>query len=44
MRAVSRVFWILSTGQPTTGLDLVVEVLDSKVRMTHPSEDLVFED
>ncbi|MFE2561716.1 nuclease [Streptomyces sp. NPDC059352] len=37
-------FWILSTGQLTTGLDVVVEVLDSKVRMTHPSEDLVFAD
>ncbi|MEU8527534.1 nuclease [Streptomyces sp. NPDC048629] len=37
-------FWILSTGQFTTGLDAVVEVMDSKVRMTHASEDLVFED
>ncbi|MFI0990422.1 thermonuclease family protein [Streptomyces exfoliatus] len=37
-------FWILSTGQHTTGLDAVVEVSNSKVRMTHPSEDLVFED
>ncbi|MFD9407567.1 nuclease [Streptomyces sp. NPDC059989] len=37
-------FWILSTGHHTTGLDAVVEVLDSKVRMTHPAEDLVFEE
>ncbi|MFG2334297.1 thermonuclease family protein [Streptomyces sp. NPDC048604] len=35
-------FWIISTGHPTTGLDEVVEVIDSKVRMTHPAEDLVF--
>ncbi|CUM35795.1 thermonuclease family protein [Streptomyces gardneri] len=35
-------FWIISTGHPTTGLDAIVEVIDSKVRMTHPSEDLVF--
>ncbi|MFF5523061.1 nuclease [Streptomyces coeruleorubidus] len=37
-------FWILSTGQSTTGLDAVVEVINSKVRMTHPSEDLVFDE
>lgn len=35
-------FWIISTSHPTTGLDEVVEVIDSKVRMTHPPEDLVF--
>ncbi|MFE9629390.1 nuclease [Streptomyces sp. NPDC006463] len=35
-------FWIISTGHSTTGLDAVVEVIDSKVRMTHPAEDLVF--
>ncbi|MFJ6940413.1 thermonuclease family protein [Streptomyces sp. NPDC101132] len=35
-------FWIISTGHPTTGLDAIVEVVDSKVRMTHPPEDLVF--
>lgn len=35
-------FWIISTGHPTTGLDAIVEVIDSKVRMTHPAEDLVF--
>ncbi|WP_225800252.1 thermonuclease family protein [Streptomyces sp. NK15101] len=35
-------FWIISTSHPTTGLDAVVEVIDGKVRMTHPPEDLVF--
>ncbi|MFJ7157246.1 thermonuclease family protein [Streptomyces sp. NPDC101118] len=35
-------FWIISTGHPTTGLDAIVEVVDSKVRMTRPPEDLVF--
>ena len=34
--------WIISTGHPATGLDVVVEVIDSKVRMAHPAEDLVF--
>lgn len=37
-------FWIRSTGQFTTGLDAVVEVINSKVRMAHPAEDLVFEE
>ncbi|WP_373559224.1 nuclease [Streptomyces sp. SA15] len=37
-------FLILSTGQFTTGLDAVVEVTNSNVRMTHPAEDLVFEE
>ncbi|MGI5423160.1 thermonuclease family protein [Streptomyces sp. CA-179760] len=35
-------FWIISTGHSTTGLDTIVEIIDSKVRMTHPPEDLVF--
>ncbi|MFE5521626.1 thermonuclease family protein [Streptomyces virginiae] len=35
-------FWIISAGHSTTGLDAIVEVIDSKVRMTHPPEDLVF--
>lgn len=35
-------FWIISAGHSTTGLDTIVEVIDSKVRMTHPAEDLVF--
>ncbi|MEU0009369.1 hypothetical protein ABZ079_35365 [Streptomyces sp. NPDC006314] len=35
-------FLILSTGQFTTGLHAVVEVINSNVRMTHPTEDLVW--
>jgi endonuclease YncB( thermonuclease family) len=35
-------FWIISTGHSTTGLDAIIEVTDTKVRMTHPPEDLVF--
>ncbi|MFF3201035.1 thermonuclease family protein [Streptomyces sp. NPDC002962] len=35
-------FWIISTSHPTTGLNEVVDVIDSKVRMTRPPEDLVF--
>ncbi|WP_431683481.1 nuclease [Kitasatospora sp. KL5] len=37
-------YFILSTGHPTTGLDFVVEVVNSTVRMTHPAEDLVFDE
>ncbi|MEN8655458.1 nuclease [Streptomyces sp. 21So2-11] len=37
-------FFVLSTGQFTTGLDAVVKVVGTKVRMTRPSEDLVFEE
>jgi hypothetical protein len=37
-------FFILSTGHSTTGLDEVVEVNGNNVRMTHPIEDLVFDE
>ncbi|MFE3203792.1 nuclease [Embleya sp. NPDC055664] len=38
-------YFILSTGHSTTGLDFVVEVTDAQyVRMTHPPEDLVFDE
>ncbi|WP_225828563.1 nuclease [Streptomyces naphthomycinicus] len=37
-------YWILSTGQAPTGLDTVVEVNGTKVKMTHPPEDLVFDE
>ncbi|MEU0404591.1 nuclease [Streptomyces sp. NPDC006197] len=37
-------YWILSTGQSPTGLDTVVDVNGSKVKMTRPPEDLVFEE
>ncbi|WP_405721831.1 nuclease [Streptomyces sp. NBC_01537] len=38
-------FFILSTGHSTTGLDAVVEVTNGQtVRMTHPAEDLVFDE
>ncbi|MCX4903988.1 hypothetical protein [Streptomyces sp. NBC_00878] len=34
---------ILSTGHTSTGLDLIIEVNDSKVRWTHDIEDIVFD-
>jgi endonuclease YncB( thermonuclease family) len=37
-------FFILSTGHSTTGIDQVVEVDGDTVRMTHPPEDLVFDE
>ncbi|MFD3947902.1 nuclease [Streptomyces sp. NPDC058579] len=37
-------FTILSTGHFSTGLDLIVEVDDGKVRWTHPVEDIVYEE
>jgi len=37
-------FFILSTGHSTTGLDVIVEVNGSNVKMTHPIEDLVFDE
>jgi hypothetical protein len=38
-------FFILSTGHSTTGLDAVVEVTNGQtVRMTHPADDLVFDE
>ena len=37
-------FFILSTGHSTTGLDEVVEVTGNNLRMTHPIEDLVFDE
>jgi hypothetical protein len=37
-------FFILSTGHSTTGLDVVVEFDGTTVRMTHPIEDLVFDE
>ena len=37
-------FFILSTGHSTTGLDAVVEVNGSKVKMTRAIEDLVFDE
>lgn len=37
-------FFILSTGHSTTGLDQVVEVNGNTLRMTHPIEDLVFDE
>lgn len=37
-------FFILSTGHSTTGLDEVVDVRGDVVRMTHPAEDLVFDE
>ena len=35
-------FFILSTGQSTTGLDVIVEITGNNVKMTRPIEDLVF--
>lgn len=35
---------ILSTGHPTTGLDLVVKVTGQTLKLTRPYEDLLFED
>jgi hypothetical protein len=37
-------FFILSTGQSTTGLDAVVGVTGDTVRMTHRIEELVFDE
>jgi hypothetical protein len=37
-------FFILSTGHSTNGLDAVVEVTGNTVKMTHPIEDLVFDE
>jgi hypothetical protein len=38
-------FFILSTGHSTTGLDLIVEITNRQtVRMTHPADDLVFDE
>ncbi|MFI7296108.1 thermonuclease family protein [Streptomyces sp. NPDC050121] len=38
-------FFILSTGHATTGLDYIVKITNSHtVRMTHPSDDLVFDE
>ncbi|MDX3245201.1 hypothetical protein [Streptomyces sp. ME18-1-4] len=38
-------FFILSTGHATTGLDYIVKIANGHtVRMTHPSEDLVFDE
>jgi endonuclease YncB( thermonuclease family) len=37
-------FLVLSTGQFTTGLDAVVQVSGTTVKMTHAPEDLVFEE
>ncbi|WP_330300286.1 hypothetical protein [Streptomyces sp. NBC_00503] len=37
-------FMVLSTGQFTTGLDAVVDVAGTTVRMTRPPEDLVFQE
>ncbi|MER5726949.1 nuclease [Streptomyces sp. NPDC002138] len=37
-------FMVLSTGQFTTGLDAVVEVSGTTVKMTRPPEDLVFQE
>jgi hypothetical protein len=37
-------FFILSTGHCTTGLDEVVAVQQDTLRLTHPIEDLVFDE
>ncbi|MEW2120418.1 thermonuclease family protein [Streptomyces sp. NPDC005474] len=38
-------YFILSTGHATTGLDLVVQVTNGQtIKMTHPAEDLVFDE
>ncbi|MFF4492247.1 thermonuclease family protein [Streptomyces sp. NPDC001544] len=38
-------FFILSTGHSTTGLDAVVKITNGHtIRMTHPAEDLVFDE
>ena len=37
-------FFILSTGHSPTGLDAIVEVTGSNVRMTRPIADLVFDE
>lgn len=37
-------FTILSTGHFSTGLDLIIEVNDNKVRWTHPVEDIVYDE
>ncbi|NUL04758.1 nuclease [Streptomyces lunaelactis] len=37
-------YFILSAGHFTIGLDEVVKVINSKVQMTHPAEDLIFEE
>jgi endonuclease YncB( thermonuclease family) len=37
-------FFILSTGHSTTGLDAVIEINGDVIRMTHPIEDLVFDE
>jgi endonuclease YncB( thermonuclease family) len=37
-------FFILSTGHSTTGLDAIVKVDGDVVQMTHPPEDLVFDE
>ncbi|MFF4160661.1 hypothetical protein [Streptomyces sp. NPDC001678] len=40
-----KLFRILSTGHFSTGLDLIVEVPNGQsIRMTHPVEDLVFDE
>ncbi|MCY0929455.1 thermonuclease family protein [Streptomyces sp. H27-H1] len=38
-------YFILSTGHPTTGLDFIVQVTNGQtIKMTHPAEDLVFDE
>jgi hypothetical protein len=37
-------FFILSTGHSMTGLDSIVEVNGNNVKMTHPIEDIVFDE
>ncbi len=37
-------FFILSTGHSMTGLDSIVEVDGSKVKLTHPIEDILFDE
>ncbi|WP_406498495.1 nuclease [Streptomyces sp. NBC_01604] len=43
LRRKADTFTILSTGHTSTGLDLIIEVNDSKVRWTHDIEDIVFD-
>ena len=37
-------FFILSTGHSMTGLDSIVEVNGNNMKMTHPIEDIVFDE
>lgn len=43
LRRKADMFTILSTRHTSTGLDLIIEVNDGKVRWTHGIEDIVFD-